>query len=117
MSEWHNRRGRTGFEETKDLPLRQNDLIAGRYQVRDAVALCAQLCAMCCTACTDMSRRCSCSLSCHSSCAVQIVDFLGSAAFSRAVQALDVRSGALVCLKIIKVPSAALHCEPACLGA
>lgn len=28
------RRRRTGFEETKDFPIRVNDLIAGRYQVR-----------------------------------------------------------------------------------
>lgn len=27
------RRHRTGFEETKDFPIRTNDLIAGRYQV------------------------------------------------------------------------------------
>lgn len=27
------RRRRTGFEETKDFPIRVNDLIAGRYQV------------------------------------------------------------------------------------
>ena len=27
------RRRRTGFEETKDFPIRINDLIAGRYQV------------------------------------------------------------------------------------
>ncbi len=33
----------------------------------------------------------------------QVVDFLGSAAFSRAVQALDVKTNMLVCLKIIKV--------------
>eukprot|EP00955_Chlamydomonas_euryale_P010824 116918-Chlamydomonas_euryale.AAC.1 len=57
------RRHRTGFEETKDFPIRMNDLIAGRYQV---------------------------------------MDFLGSAAFSRAVQALDVRTNTLVCLKIVK---------------
>lgn len=57
------RRHHTGFEETKDFPIRQNDLIAGRYQV---------------------------------------MDFLGSAAFSRAVQALDLQTGSLVCLKIIK---------------
>lgn len=57
------RRQRTGFEENKDFPIRQNDLIAGRYQV---------------------------------------MDFLGSAAFSRAVQALDLQTGSLVCLKIIK---------------
>jgi serine/threonine protein kinase len=30
------------------------------------------------------------------------MDFLGSAAFSQAVQALDVATGSLVCLKIIK---------------
>jgi hypothetical protein len=34
--------------------------------------------------------------------AAQVMDFLGSAAFSQAVQALDVATGALVCLKIIK---------------
>jgi dual specificity tyrosine-phosphorylation-regulated kinase 2/3/4 len=34
------------------------------------------------------------------------MDFLGSAAFSRAVQALDIKTGQLVCLKIIKVS----HC-------
>ena len=28
------RRQRTGFEETKDFPIRVNDLVAGRYQVR-----------------------------------------------------------------------------------
>jgi hypothetical protein len=33
---------------------------------------------------------------------LQVMDFLGSAAFSQAVQALDVATGALVCLKIIK---------------
>lgn len=32
----------------------------------------------------------------------QVMDFLGSAAFSQAVQALDTATGALVCLKIIK---------------
>jgi len=57
------RRHHTGFEETKDFPIRLNDCIAARYQV---------------------------------------LDFLGSAAFSRAVQALDLKTGMLVCLKIIK---------------
>ena len=28
------RRRRTGFEETKDFPIRVNDLVAGRYQVK-----------------------------------------------------------------------------------
>jgi hypothetical protein len=28
------RKHRTGFEESKDFPIRINDLIAGRYQVR-----------------------------------------------------------------------------------
>ncbi len=69
------RRGRTGFEETKDFPIRMHDLIAGRYQV---------------------------------------VDFLGSAAFSRAVQALDIKTGMLVCLKIIKVRNLVLW-HAACL--
>ncbi|WIA42780.1 hypothetical protein OEZ86_008720 [Tetradesmus obliquus] len=57
------RRRHTGFEDSKEFPIRKNDLIAGRYQV---------------------------------------MDFLGSAAFSQAVQALDTATGALVCLKIIK---------------
>jgi hypothetical protein len=33
---------------------------------------------------------------------LQVMDFLGSAAFSQAVQALDTATGTLVCLKIIK---------------
>ena len=33
---------------------------------------------------------------------LQVMDFLGSAAFSKAVQALDIKLGRLVCLKIIK---------------
>lgn len=28
------RRRRTGFEDSKEFPIRKNDLIAGRYQVR-----------------------------------------------------------------------------------
>ena len=39
---------------------------------------------------------------------VQVTDFLGSAAFSQAVQALDIKTGMLVCLKIIKVRSSKL---------
>ncbi len=57
------RRGATGFEPTREIPLRINDLIGGRYQ---------------------------------------IVDLLGQAAFCRAVQALDLKTGALVCLKVVK---------------
>ena len=34
---------------------------------------------------------------------MQVVDFLGSAAFSKAVQAIDLKAGGLVCLKIVKV--------------
>lgn len=34
---------------------------------------------------------------------LQVTDFLGSAAFSQAVQAVDIKTGNLVCLKIIKV--------------
>jgi dual specificity tyrosine-phosphorylation-regulated kinase 2/3/4 len=33
---------------------------------------------------------------------LQILDLLGQAAFSRAVQALDLKTGALVCLKVVK---------------
>mmetsp|Transcript_38797 Transcript_38797/g.84432 ORF Transcript_38797/g.84432 Transcript_38797/m.84432 type:complete len:707 (-) Transcript_38797:296-2416(-) len=57
------RKGHTGFEESKDFPIRMNAVIAGRYQV---------------------------------------MEFLGSAAFSKAVQALDLQTGMLVCIKIIK---------------
>lgn len=41
-----------------------------------------------------------------------MVDLLGQAAFSRAVQALDAKTGMLVCLKIIKVSvlGALCHC-------
>ena len=38
----------------------------------------------------------------------QVMDFLGAAAFSRAVQALDVKTNTLVCLKIVKVGGGAL---------
>jgi hypothetical protein len=34
---------------------------------------------------------------------VQVMEHLGAAAFSRAVQARDLRTGALVCLKVVKV--------------
>ena len=34
------RRRRTGFEETKDFPIRVNDLIAGRYQVPHSPLTC-----------------------------------------------------------------------------
>lgn len=33
----------------------------------------------------------------------QVMEHLGSAAFSRAVQARDLRTSALVCLKVVKV--------------
>ncbi|KAJ9512538.1 hypothetical protein QJQ45_018951 [Haematococcus lacustris] len=78
----YHRRHRTGFEESKDFPIRMNDLIAGRYQARAFGAI---------------------SLHAVSHALVPfVVDFLGSAAFSRAVQALDTKTGMLVCLKIIK---------------
>lgn len=44
------RRQRTGFEETKDFPIRINDLVAGRYQVkhfRYACVLQACVCSVC----------------------------------------------------------------------
>eukprot|EP00930_Biecheleria_cincta_P044909 TRINITY_DN30941_c0_g1_i1.p1 TRINITY_DN30941_c0_g1~~TRINITY_DN30941_c0_g1_i1.p1 ORF type:complete len:832 (+),score=141.63 TRINITY_DN30941_c0_g1_i1:80-2497(+) len=56
-------RDRTGFEETKDFPIRPNSIIAARYQV---------------------------------------LEYLGSAAFSRAVQCLDLQTNRMVCMKIIK---------------
>jgi serine/threonine protein kinase len=56
-------RGRTGFEEHKDFPIRLHSLIAARYQVKE---------------------------------------YLGSAAFSKAVQCLDLHTGEMVCVKIIK---------------
>eukprot|EP00435_Cladocopium_sp_Y103_P034273 s2511_g8.t2 len=55
-------RDRTGFEETKDFPIRPNSIVAGRYQV---------------------------------------LEYLGSAAFSRAVQCLDLETNRMVCMKII----------------
>lgn len=50
-------------------------------------------------------RTAVCSAEQKGTCArkLQVMDFLGSAAFSRAIQALDVKTGMLVCLKIIKV--------------
>jgi len=53
---------RTGFEETKDYPIKLNGIIAGRYQIQE---------------------------------------YLGSAAFSKAVQCLDLFTGQPVCIKII----------------
>ena len=58
------RRGRTGFEEEKDIAPKINEVIAERYQV---------------------------------------IAFIGSAAFSVAVEAFDMRLNQLVCMKIIKV--------------
>lgn len=54
---------RTGFEESKDLPIVLNTVLAGRYYV---------------------------------------TEYLGSAAFSKVVQAHDLQTGIDVCLKIIK---------------
>eukprot|EP00301_Raphidiophrys_heterophryoidea_P028079 c9967_g1_i1.p1 GENE.c9967_g1_i1~~c9967_g1_i1.p1 ORF type:complete len:537 (-),score=136.95 c9967_g1_i1:162-1772(-) len=59
----YHRRMHTGFEESKDFPIRHNDVVAGRYQV---------------------------------------VGYIGSAAFSKAIQCVDLVTGSLVCLKVIK---------------
>jgi hypothetical protein len=56
-------KNRTGFEATKDFPIKINSLVAGRYQ---------------------------------------ILEFLDSAAFSKAIRALDLHTGVQVCMKIIK---------------
>jgi len=56
-------KNQTGFEESKDFPIKINSVIAGRYE---------------------------------------ILEYLGSAAFSKAIQCLDLKKGELVCLKIIK---------------
>lgn len=56
-------RDKTGFEESKEFPIRTNSVVAARYQ---------------------------------------IIEYLGSAAFSRAVQCLDLESNKMVCMKIIK---------------
>mmetsp|Transcript_79743 Transcript_79743/g.154129 ORF Transcript_79743/g.154129 Transcript_79743/m.154129 type:complete len:838 (+) Transcript_79743:77-2590(+) len=56
-------RDKTGFEESKEFPIRMNTVVAARYQ---------------------------------------ILEFLGSAAFSRAVQCLDLENNKMVCMKIIK---------------
>lgn len=50
-------KGRTGFEESRDFPIRLHDIIAGRYEV---------------------------------------IEYLGSAAFSRVVQCLDHKNGQMV---------------------
>eukprot|EP00298_Acanthocystis_sp_HF-20_P012944 c20133_g1_i3.p1 GENE.c20133_g1_i3~~c20133_g1_i3.p1 ORF type:complete len:528 (+),score=160.01 c20133_g1_i3:112-1695(+) len=59
----YHRKLHTGFEDTKDFPIKQNDIVAGRYQ---------------------------------------IVGYIGSAAFSKAVQCIDLVTGESLCLKIIK---------------
>jgi len=56
-------RDKTGFEESKEFPIRVNSVVAARYQ---------------------------------------ILEYLGSAAFSRAVQCLDLETNKMVCMKIIK---------------
>lgn len=56
-------RDRTGFEESKEFPIRMNSIVAARYQV---------------------------------------LEYLGSAAFSKAVQCLDLQTQRMVCMKIIK---------------
>jgi serine/threonine protein kinase len=56
-------RDKTGFEESKEFPIKVNSVVAGRYQ---------------------------------------ILEYLGSAAFSRAVMALDLETNRMVCMKIIK---------------
>ncbi|CAE7284343.1 pom1 [Symbiodinium natans] len=56
-------RDKTGFEESKEFPIRTNMVVAARYQ---------------------------------------IIEYLGSAAFSRAVQCLDLDTNKMVCMKIIK---------------
>ena len=38
----------------------------------------------------------------HACAPKQVMEFLGQAAFSKAVQAVDIATGCLVCLKIIK---------------
>ncbi len=112
------RRNRTGFEETKDFPIRINDLIAGRYQVDGgAPAHCAHRLPF-----SGAPATCAWTPPVHgphpATCAWtppwrclprQVVEFLGSAAFSRAVQALDLKTGMLVCLKIIKVQGGVCH--------
>jgi len=56
-------RDKTGFEESKEFPIRMNSVIGARYQ---------------------------------------ILEYLGSAAFSRAVQCVDLETNKMVCMKIIK---------------
>merc|ERR1711972_718884 len=56
-------RDKTGFEESKEFPIRMNSVVAARYQ---------------------------------------IMEYLGSAAFSRAVQCMDLETNKMVCMKIIK---------------
>ena len=73
--------GRTGFEEEKDFPIVLGSTVRLFYGALfpSAVDLPAKI-----------ADR------------YQVVEYLGSAAFSKAVQAHDLQTGALVCLKIIK---------------
>lgn len=81
--------------------IRKNDLIAGHYQVDGVEGYVAFLSThtLCARTLAFSSIAPCTALYCT---VLQVMDFLGSAAFSQAVQALDVATGALVCLKIIK---------------
>ena len=120
------RRRCTGFEQARELPLHIDDVIAGRYQVRCGKgwgrgwgrdgAGGGDGCVCVCEGGGGggyMSAASATPGPCiHGFCEFQIVDLLGQAAFSRAVQALDLKTGALVCLKIIKVSARAWNGWP-----
>jgi hypothetical protein len=96
------RRNATGFEHSRELPLRVNDVIAGRYQVGPCFSFFVAILGR--AGRWQGSSRCTRPGILHTAPPrpVQILDLLGQAAFSRAVQALDLKTGMLVCLKVVK---------------
>ncbi len=69
------------------------------------MSVCVYVCARACVC----ARVCACARVCVCVCVcvcvggwVQILEFLGAAAFSKAVQCVDLTDGSYVCIKIIK---------------
>lgn len=117
-------RGQTGLEEFPEFRIEMNEIVAGRYKVRRSVAqggawraslfapfpfpLAASAMQSSYSYSHSHSRFLTviilwvlCFTSIHVLIAPQVVAFLGKAAFSRAFQAIDMRNGLPVCLKMI----------------
>ena len=88
----------TGFEESKEFPITLNALIAG-----DASQLRLDFHVRCCE---PIARFC------HRAGRYQILEYLGSAAFSKAVQCLDLQTGQMVgdCAVQLRFPCLHAHC-------